>query len=77
MFNMNPMILPTHVQPTSNYVPMEIEGFRKKIIDLEEKMEKTRKDVAAIESSRFWGSLFGNILIIIIFVKIYNASPYL
>ena len=71
---MNPMTLPTYVQPTTNYVPMEIGGLRKQMIDLEEKMEKSRKD---IESSRFWGGIIDTILFIFIFVKIYNASPYL
>ena len=77
MFPMNQMTLPTYVQPTTNYVPMEIGGLRKQMIDLEEKMEKSRKDIAAIESSRFWGGIIDTILFIFIFVKIYNASPYL
>ena len=77
MFTISPMTLPTYVQPTSNYVPTEIEGLRKQMIVHEEKMEKSRKDIAAIESSRFWGGIIDTILFILIFVKIYNASPYL
>ena len=66
MSTINPMILPTYVQPTTNYVPMEIGGLRKQMIDLEEKMEKSRKDIAAIESSRFWGGIIDTILFILI-----------